>query len=412
MFRLRHILFMPAFYLLATFAPAYLMYVTDLIEYDESILLLHQIVIVTLLSSIVSMAMFYNSYKSLINDPSYPHVQKELQAKSVLNKWGIFILLIVGILGIAKYTLDYSRYLGGAGWFFILLFEDSGQVRTLQENVSSVGIQLSYFSWIAAFLTATNIGMGNSKKTGWLLILLVIILNIVFVDRTRPIWILFTCILSYFIAGFNRIKRGSIIRSITILGVTFITLFIFIGIWLGKITQEEDFTNKVPPVFQPAVLYATGSFAYFNQILINDPQVDYLPVRLTYPLQKIMASQKLVEEPPSQILEFYSLPPVTNVGTFLEPYYNDGGLPFTFLGIFIHTFLFNFLGLFFLRYPTRFSIIALSTLCFTNFIGFFTPKIASLPSWIFLGIGLVSALIASASLRYKENLKYEEELAE
>jgi hypothetical protein len=110
---------------------------------------------------------------------------------------------------------------------------------------------------------------------------------------------------------------------------------------------------------------------------------------------------KLADEPPSQILDFYSVPTEINVSTFLEPYYSDGGLLFTSIGIIVHTIIFNFLALFFLQYPTRLSLVGLASLCYCNFMGFFTPAFTNFPTWVFLLLALGSAWVARAKERHQ-----------
>jgi hypothetical protein len=289
--------------------------------------------------------------------------------------------------------LDYSSFLGGKGLFFLLLFNDSGQVRSLAENVSSAGTQISYLTWIAAFLIAVDIGIDVKKKWWWIVIFSIVLINLVFVDRTRPIWIIFTSVICYFSVAYYKIKKKQIAKTIIILAAVAIGLFIVIGLWLGKVSEQGYTEAELPPAVQPLFLYSTSAFAYLGKEISFDKPKDYNPVRITYPLQKVLASFKLSEEPPSQILDFYSVPVMANVGTFLLPFYKDGGFLYCLAAIVIHTFVFNILALFFLRNATRLSIIALATLCFTDFIAFFVDKFASFPTLIFLFGGLFSYLL-------------------
>jgi hypothetical protein len=81
------------------------------------------------------------------------------------------------------------------------------------------------------------------------------------------------------------------------------------------------------------------------------------------------------------VLEFFSVPILTNVGTFLEPFYQDGGRLFLIFGILIHTLLFDRIALFLMKRISIFSVISIATLCFINFIAFFVPKVTSASSW-------------------------------
>lgn len=392
-FHNRHLLLMPSFYLLCTFSVSYLLYLTGLIKYDRAPTELHILILLTILFSLVSTYFQAPYFSNFINHSrSFKFIQKKYSYSKEYNAV-LLLLIVIGTLGILKYTIDYSNYLGGKGFFFILLFNDSGQVRSLAENVSSSGIQLSYLTWIAAFLISVDIGLQSKKKRWWFVVLLIIILNLVFVDRTRPVWILFTSIICYFSVAYRRIKKKQIVRTVITLGIFTISLFITIGAWLGKVSEQNYTEAELPQSVQPLFLYATSAFAYLGKEIKLEKPKDYKPLRTIYPLQKILAGVKLTEEPPSQILDFYSVPVMANVGTFLLPFYKDGGFIYCLIAIFLHTFLFNFLALFFLKNATRLSLVALATLCFTDFIAFFVDKVASLPTWLFILGGLFSYLL-------------------
>lgn len=404
-FHRRHLLLMPSFYLLCTFTVSYLLYLTGLIKYDRPPLELHLLIALTIIFSVLATYFQAPYFSDFINSKkSFKFIQKKYSRSTEYNFF-LLLLIAVGTLGILKYTIDYSNYLGGKGFFFILLFNDSGQVRSLAENVSSSGIQVSYLTWIAAFLISIDIGLQSKKKWWWLIVVLIVLINLVFVDRTRPVWILFTSIICYFSVSYYRIKKKQIAKTMIGLGVFAVSLFVVIGVWLGKVADESYTEAELPQSVQPLFLYSTSAFAYLGKEIKLEAPKDYKPVRVTYPLQKVLSAVRLVEEPPSQILDFYSIPVMTNVGSFLLPFYKDGGFVYCIIGIVIHTFLFNLLALFFLQNATRLSLIALATLCFTDFIAFFVDKIASLPTWIFILAGLFSylleALKRSSSLVFK-----------
>ncbi len=383
---------MPSFYLLSTMTVAYLLYLSGMIRYIPAPPALHVLILTTICCSLFSTLFFSPVFSREINSREPLRFIHAAYARSIPYRLFFWSLLLLGMAGIFKYTLDYSRYLGGKGFFFILFFENSGEIRSLAENVTSIGTQLSYLTWIAAFLLAIDIGTGARKKRWIWLIGFIILINLVYVDRTRPVSIIFTAVLCYFAVAFPGISRRKISRAIIGLGIAALTLFVLIGLWLGKVSSQEYTRAGLPPALQPVVLYTTSAFAYLGKEIEMDKPKDYKPVRITYPLQKILAGTGLVNEPPSQILEFYYVPVPTNVGTFLEPFYADGGIPYCILAILLHTFLFDILALFFLKNATRFTIMALATLCFTDFIAFFAVKITVLFTWIILASAFLSLL--------------------
>ena len=392
-FYFRHLLLMPSFYLLSTMSISYLLYLSGLISYLPAPTELHVVVVITLACAFISTLFFSTVFNQVLNSGEPLRFIKKNSAHPSVYRIAFWLAMGIGTAGIYKYTTDYSSYLGGKGLFFILFFENSGKIRSLAENVSSFGTQLSYLTWIVAFLTAIDIGVGAKKKRWVWLILFVVLINLVYVDRTRPVSIIFTSVLCYFIVAITRIRRQSITRAIFGLGIASLALFVIIGLWLGKISQDEYTQAGLPPALQPVVLYATSSYAYLGKEMEMDSPKDYKPVRLTYPLQKILAGLKLVPQPPSQVLDFYYVPVPTNVGTFLEPFYADGGIPFCILGILLHTFLFDIVALLFLKNATRSSVMGLATLCFTDFIAFFVVKITVLFTWIILIAALVSLVM-------------------
>src|SRR5439155_17556648 len=104
------------------------------------------------------------------------------------------------------------------------------------------------------------------------------------------------------------------------------------------------------------------------------------------------AAVGIVPSPPSQINEYFSMPFTTNVGTFLEPFYRDGGFTFAFAAILVHSFGLDWLGLALLRSGRRLALFAWANLCFVTFISFFTPKITGFPTWLFTGLAIAAIL--------------------
>jgi hypothetical protein len=385
MFKLRHFFFLPSFYLLVTFTIAYILYLSDIIEWDKPPAELHFWCMVTILSAALSVSIYSGVTKNIINSPVF---QDKLIASSMpvnLKRPLLLILLLIGILGIGKYILDYSKFLGAFGIFYSFFVQDTGQLRTLAENVESVGTQLSYFTWFAAFIITAEIAAKKMNNKWWSVVIFIILINSIFLDRTRPVWLSFTCALIYFIITYYKYSRKAILTFMSSIAVFFISIFILIGALLGKGADDLNYTKfNLPPSIQPIFLYLTSSFAYLGRLLYLDASCDYSPVRITYPIQKILARANLTEQPPNQVLEFFILPILTNVGTFLEPFFQDGGRVFLFLGIILHTFIFDKVVLHLLSNISQMAVIVIATLCFIDFIGFFVPKISSTATWFIL----------------------------
>jgi oligosaccharide repeat unit polymerase len=172
-------------------------------------------------------------------------------------------------------------------------------------------------------------------------------------------------------------------------------VFVAVGTWIGKIgsTNASGDATLLPQI-DNVYYYGTCGFAYFNHVIEVEKDIDYFPSRTFYPLFRILSSAGVAREPPSQINEFYTIPFATNVGTVLEPFYRDGGLGFTFVGILLVSFVFDALALWFWRQGHFLADFAAANLCFATFLGFFTPKVASFPLWLFCGLGAAPSLAA------------------
>ena len=373
---------MPSFYLLSTFTVTYLLYLSGIIRWEEAPGELHFWCAVTIMISAISFLTFQKKINKIINDPDRLQEVKQPYLSNGFRWMLLGTLLLLGTVGILKYIFDYAQFVGAFGILLSIFTEDTGQLRTLADNVESWGTQLSYFSWLAAFVIAMDMGSKKLRYRWVALILFIVLLNALFLDRTRPVWIIFTGVLCFFMTRYQHFTRKNIITILTSVITFFLSLFVAIGSLLGKGADDENYlTVDLPKWTQSIFLYLTSSFAYLGRLMYMDMPSNFYPARVTYPVQKLLAKIQLVEQPPSQILEFFSLPLLTNVGTFLEPFYQDGGRLFLFLGIFIHTIAFDYWASALLKRSNVFSVITVSTLCFTNFIAFFVPKITSTATW-------------------------------
>jgi oligosaccharide repeat unit polymerase len=383
---------MPSFYLLSTFSIAYFFYAIDVTKLEHPPVELHFWCIVTILMSLLSVLVYSKKYNKVINEDAF---KKGISTPFLTSKskvWLLILITVVGILGIVKYVLDYSKLLGAFGIFYNIFMEDTGQLRTWADNVESVGIQISYLSWIAAFILTIEVSLRHINRKWIIAVILIVLCNSIFLDRTRPVWIVFTCALAAFMVTYNKHSRKKIITIISSIIGFFIGIFIFIGAMLGKVTDQEDYTGlSLPKEVQPLFLYLTCSFAYMGRLLYYDKPCEYWPVRSFYPIQKTLASLHLVEQPPNPILDYFSIPFMVNTGTFLEPYFQDGGRIFLILAILLHTFVFDQMALYFMKRISSLAVISIATLCFVDFIAFFVPRATSPAIWFILAFCFIIA---------------------
>ena len=382
---------MPSFYLFLTFSLSYGLYLTNVIAWETPPIELHFWSIMTSLISLLSVVVHQKKYRQLINGNELQQKIKTPFLSNNINQMLFLGFTVIGVLGIVKYVMDYSSLLGAFSILTTFFMEDTGKLRTFADNVESIGTQLSYFSWFSAFIiTAECANKRFSKK--WLIAVVFIILgNCLFLDRTRPVWLIFVCLLIYFFVTYEAHARKKIVRIIGTVGAFFVGFFILIGSLLGKDGGVVSYTQyDLPAPIQLVLVYFTSSFAYLGRVIQLDYAIDFYPMRVTYPLQKALAKFSLVEQPPNQVLEFMSVPHLTNVGTFLEPFVRDGGWIFVLMGILIHSFLFDKMVMQLLKKVTPMAVIMIASFCFINFMAFFVPKIVSTATWftLLLAFGL------------------------
>lgn len=384
-----HLFFIPSVYGGLTWGGALFLYQLRLIEWESASIYAIAIFVIVECVFIMSVIIFSPLYRNWI-------ARRSSNCNSKSNPYNtqflLLLLHIVGFIGIGKYVKDFSSNFGGLEGFFIALFSQSHLIRWAAEDTFSVGTQISYFGWIAISLTVFEVARKKISRWWLLVAFLQFAVNLMFIDRTRPIWILFTSAL-IILPTASILKVGKILKWALI--STGVGIFVFLGIaaWVGKISEEGIYgTSDLPVPLQTVYSYATSGFPYFNRILDTEETISYTPERTMYPFIKILSSLNLVGAPPSQINEFYYLPFETNVGTFLEPFYRDGGIPFVIIGIIISSFGIDAVGLRLLKNGNNLSLYAWANLCFISFIGFFTPKIGSFPIWLFLGMAFLSGI--------------------
>ena len=309
------------------------------------------------------------------------------------------VLIALHALGLFGLTLHFKEVANSLSSFQLLLLAlvtDSHLIR--QAEVELIGIYFSYFGWIAIPLSILSWRVNpNGKKLILLLTLLQFILNLGFIDRTRPIWLIFISIVIWF--PFRKpIKLKSIITYGALGASSAVAVFFAIGFWIGKTGAWFDQYDNVTVSNEVAILYyyLTGGYAYFDEIFMTSSKFDYLPVRTFYPLSKILEKTMLIStQTPSQILDFLDIPYPTNVATFLYPLYQDGGLIFCIAGVIGATFIVDRIGYLCLRSMDPFCVFLWANLCLSSLLAFFVPKQNATQLWMFAFIALISFLIRS-----------------
>ena len=391
------VFYIPSFYGAVTWGAWLFLYALNLIRVNDFNNSALAVFILTEVLFILSVFVSFPRYGHLLNH-SKNAVVLGSDTDGFIGKPFLLTLHLMGFLGLLKYLIDLAHYFGGINSVLFALLYEAATIRGDVDLPASLGTPLSYFGWLA--IAFTVFALANKKISKWwiLLIALQFLGNLMYVDRTRPIWILFTSLLMILPSSAHPTIQ-KIVKWMSVVLVISIVLFWLVAEWTGKTYYEDKFENpKIPGMTQVMYAYGVSGFAYFNHMLANNEPISYKPERTLYPLLRFLSRFGLTNEPPGMILEFYDVPFETNVGSFLEPFYRDGGFLFVLLGIIIYSFGFDLLAFKFLEFKNPFALYVWSNLCFTSFIAFFTPKITQFPIWLFMGLGLMTLIIKSVQV--------------
>lgn len=381
-------LLMPSFYGLITFSIFYILYRVNFLNFYTPSATSQ--IIFTLVIACFGLS-------TLINRKRYNKLNfsgdKILIIPNKL-KFILYVFYFIGYLGFIKYLFDMISALGGVVKFFLILQSESNLIRNTIEDIASGSIQMTYFGWFAMWLTFYLIRIKKLSPKWYYHIVITFILNLLFIDRTRPVWLLVVLLLIMLVTlnvkKINFFKFAGYGLSVAIF---FVAMFNQIGNWVGKKNEDFKYGQTVLPTFlQNAVFYCTSSYGYFDQVLKTENISEFSPDRTAYPLAKLSKSLSFRDQDVvAQINDFYDIPYSTNVGTFLEPFYRDGSYLYLIFGIIFYSFAFDYIGYLLLKSMSVFNHILWANLVFVNIIGFFTPKIGSTSIWLFVFIAIIFA---------------------
>lgn len=384
--QMRAIFFIPSFYGVLGWTLAFFSYIFGPILWHpiavETIMILATFYVLFLASA----GILSHFYRLHLLTPDIP-----LCANSFVRV--IIVLHGIGFLGLAMYVSDFSRELGGLEAFFLVLLSNSLGIRELSGNMTSLGTQVGYVGWVAIWLSVYALRKVNFSPMLFTLSLIQFCGNLLYVDRTKPIWIIFVAFLIGIAAG-RSIRASSVIRAfLVMLGLSLLALLLYL-IWTGKgFDQSGNLVDALNALVEHVSAYSTAGIAYFNHILQSEQVYAFSLQRTFTPFFTVLNLMGFAEPPPPVILDFYYVPNPTNVGTALEPLYRDGGLLYVILGVIVLSFGIDIIALRFFQKGNPFALIVWSNLCFTSFFTFFAPRLNSFAIHIILFCGMAGYLI-------------------
>ncbi|MBL0141420.1 MAG: oligosaccharide repeat unit polymerase [Betaproteobacteria bacterium] len=392
--RLSTLLFIPSAYGFVAWGVTLLLYSMRWIDWHPSGDEATPIFAVVMLAFAASATVFFVSYSRAVSAvgtlaatiDTLPHAARPWHIPDA----ALWFLQLVGLFGLGMYLREILEIFEGFSGLLATLVSESSLVR--QAETGLVAIYLSYFGWMAIPLTILRWRIdGRPPRLLLVATALQIAGNLLYIDRTRPVWIMFVAVLVIFPFVQGLSPRRLAFRALTVAALA-IAAFYAIGLWVGKTGEGFSYYGHVGvnPDVANLYYYLTSGFSYFEALLETAPAHDFVPQRSLYPLFKMGAMLGFWDDPPSQVLPFVETPFPANVGTFLEPMYSDGGLAFVWVGIAVSSFGVDYLALWMLRSTNPYALFCWANLCFVSFISFFVPKLVSTPIWLFLFIAALT----------------------
>jgi hypothetical protein len=311
-----------------------------------------------------------------------------------------FCSTVLGITGLYLYLHDILTFYGNISALAVLLTTGALQIRSDAEEFSSFAVQLSYFSWISIFAGLLIVRSKHISGKYILLVCLLIIfqfsINLLFIDRTRPVWILFTIGMGML---FSRpLLLRALRRGIAYIIVAPAVIFVVFSFTAQKFNEDYG-------IFGTMAAYIISGPGYIDDLSnkpIDDP--DYFPKRTFFPIAKALHSAGLVSEIPDHVLIDRHIPFATNVGTMHEPYFSDGGFLYFFFAFPTLVFAINYLAYFSYKSRSMTGLFLWSNCTFLFVISFFVPKFNSVPFYLFILIFITQHVLSKIRLIDTKNL--------
>ncbi len=310
------------------------------------------------------------------------------------DKIVFFGVTVLGFAGLFIYVRDFSSFLGGFTSFFLAFWNEPLLIRALASEESSIGFQLSYFSWLSIFYCILILArdknlFARSKIIIYSILILQFFLNLMFIDRTRPVILFLSGFLIYLVLRARSFKNP--LKYVFYVFAGPLIIFFVQAIFTEKYDKDEGLIANF-------LVYVFGGFGYFSAA-INDVNPDYSLVRTFYPLAKVLNAMGWSFDIPSQVLDFKQVPFPTNVGTFLEPLLADGGLLYIFFGTPIVIFLLDIASYISLQSKTALGIFVWSSLVLVSIFSFFVPKYNAAYIYLFLAIFFLMSIFSRRTFK-------------
>lgn len=307
---------------------------------------------------------------------------------------------VLGLYGLLSYVNAVTGHFGGFANLAFTLGNSALDIRANAEEFAGVAIQFTYFSWLSIFIGALIAGSRRHFALRALvvgIILFEFFLNLFFVDRTRPVWILFTAALGIIAA--RGIVNVKINRNAAYLLAAPALIFVVFSYAVGKF--NEDFG-----IFGTMSAYIMSGIGYIDDLAASQMWIDYDPVRTFLPIAKAFEPFGLVRNVPSNVLMDRFIPFPTNVGTIHEPYFSDGGMIYLVIFFPLLVIFTNFVAWVGLKTHRAVGLFVWAHCVFSLMISFFVPKFNTTPFYFVMFVFLAFMMTYKPEQRASRRQKH------
>lgn len=392
-----HKILMPSFYSFLGFTIPFFLYCLMLVKWNTPSLV--SIIIFSSFSLLNGISYYFYNRKMNQRIKSISRLKKK---KSLVD---IFSLYFCATIGMAGYIFYYKDLIATfqIKWLIIFITHGARQIRLYEPE--GVSTQLTYFGWIACCLISFYLSSKKISRYWIYYIVASVIMSLGYVDRVKPISILFFSTFGYLsgllLNNYKKIKLYRVAKIVII--VLSIGLLIYIGIALSldKISGNRYGETILPATIANIYIYLTGGFAYFDNI-IGSNFIGTGFYMFFYPLFKFFSMFHIFGYDSffKENLPFLSLPMIKiNVATGLEPIYSSFGL----IGLVFFCIMYPFgadkLAIYLVTLQSDFKIVVMATIAWTSLFLFFTLRITSTPFYFIMIFSILTMILNFLSQR-------------
>lgn len=276
------LLLMPSFYGLLSWGFWFVLYLFRLIAWDRPSALTLLVFSGMVTGFLVATIIFFPQYRLVaLAHAEMPLVGERLAREIPQSSTKLIAAFhLLSTLGFASYLYYLANAFGGLPALARVLLSTSYRVREVNVTMDPPGLELTYFGWAAIGLTMVAGATRRISRLWYALAAVQFAANLLLIDRTRPITILFTALLVVVPLKIDVIGQRLLLKLVTA-SCAFVLVFVAIAMWGSKLEESGIYgRTPLPTWLQNIYVYGTGGFAYFNYQLQHQSTMHGLPLEV------------------------------------------------------------------------------------------------------------------------------------